>query len=173
MNGMHMILTFTFTTMGNCFPLAVTVVGLTEKEMYGKEFVHVRIPILCIGGGDVSVDSNQQYGHLFSMRNTEGAKKACFRYYQEHILILGINMQRKKYSKFDIEAGSTIPDKLTAVAWCDRDMSQIDAIKKSVEVYTENKIIANKQNAARSGVEQPADLACVFKSVKKSKSSHS
>ena len=36
----------------------------------------------------------------------------------------------------------------------------------SVDLYTENKIIANKQNAARSGVEKPADLARVFKSIK-------
>jgi hypothetical protein len=75
-------------------------------------------------------------------------------------------MQRKKYCKFDIEAETTIPDKLTMVVWCDGDMSQIDAIKQSVEVYIENKIIADKQNAVQSGVEQPADLAHVFNSVK-------
>ncbi len=49
---------------------------------------------------------------------------------------------------------------------CDGDLSQIDAIKQLVEVYIENKIIANKENAAQSGVEQPADLACVFKIIK-------
>jgi hypothetical protein len=32
-----------------------------------------------------------------------------------------------------------------------------------VELFAENKIIVNKQNAAQSGVEQPADLARVFK----------
>ena len=55
----------------------------------------------------------------------------------------------------------------TAVAWCDCDMSQIDAIKRSVDLYVENKMIANKLNATRSGVEQPADLARVFKSIKR------
>ncbi len=65
------------------------------------------------------MDSNQQLGHLFLMRNTESAKKAPFRYYQEHILIPGINLQRKKYCNFDITAGTTIPDMATAVAWCD------------------------------------------------------
>jgi hypothetical protein len=40
--------------MGNCFPLVVTVAGLTEKEMPGKDFVHVQIPGLCIGGGGVT-----------------------------------------------------------------------------------------------------------------------
>ena len=172
MNGLRVKLTFTFTAMGNCFPLVVTVAGLTEKEMPGKDFVHVEIPGLCIGGGGVSVDSNQQVGHLFLMRNTEGAEKARFRYYQEHVLIPGINLQRKNYCNFDITAGTTIPDTATAVAWCDGDMSQIDAIKRSVDLYVENKIIANKQNAAWSGVEQPADLARVFKSIKRIQSKH-
>jgi hypothetical protein len=148
MNGMRVKLTFTFTAMANCFPLAVTVVGLTEKKMPGVDFVHVQIPRLCIGGGGVSVDSNQQFRHLFLMRNTEGAKKDCFRYYQEHILLPGINLQRKKYCNFDINAGTTIHNKTTAVASCDGDMSQIDAIKQCVDLYVENKIIANKQNAA-------------------------
>jgi len=56
MNGMRVKLTFTFTAMGNCFPLVVTVTGLTEWEMSGKDFVHVEIPGLCIGEGGVSVD---------------------------------------------------------------------------------------------------------------------
>jgi hypothetical protein len=74
------------------------------------------------------VDSNQQLGHLFLTKNTEGAKKARFRYYQEHILISGINLQHMKYCNFDFNAGTTIPNKATAVAWCDSDMLQIDAI---------------------------------------------
>ncbi len=93
------------------------------------------------------------------MRNTDGAEKARFRYYQEHILIPGINPQRKIYCNFDIATGTTIPNMVTAVAWCDGDMSQINAIKRSVDLYVENKIIINKQNAAWFGVEQPADLA--------------
>jgi hypothetical protein len=34
-----------------------------------------------------------------------------------------------------------------------------------VELYVENKMIENKQNAAQSGVEQPADLARLFKVI--------
>ncbi len=54
MNGLQVKLTYTFTVMGNCFPLVVTVAGLIEKEMPGKDFVHVQIPGLCIGGGGVT-----------------------------------------------------------------------------------------------------------------------
>jgi len=158
MNGIKVKLTFTFTTMGNRFPLVVTVTGLTKWEMFGKDFVHVEIPGLCIGGGGVRVDLSEQCGHLFLMHNTEGAKKARFKYYQEKILIPGINLQRKKYFDFDIAAGTSIPDKATAVAWSDGNLSQVYAVTQSAELFTENKIIANKENAARSGVEQPADL---------------
>jgi hypothetical protein len=58
------------------------------------------------------------------------------------------------------------------VAWCDGDMSQIDAIKRCVDLYVENKINVNKQDAAWPGVDQPADLAWVFKSVKKIQKAH-
>jgi hypothetical protein len=101
------------------------------------------------------------------MHNTEGAEKAWFKYYQEKILIHRINLQWKRYCNFDIAAGTSIIDKATDVAWCDGDLSQIDAIKISVELYAENKIIANKQNAAQSGVKQLANLTHVFKIIKK------
>jgi hypothetical protein len=158
--------------MGNYFPLAVTVTGLTGWEMSGKDFVHVKIPGLCIGGGCVIVDSSEQCGHLFLMCNTERAEKARFKYYQEKILIPGINLQRKKYCDFDIAVGTSIPDKATAVAWCDGDLSQVYPVTQSAELFTENKIIANKQNAAQSGVEQPADLTPIFKIIKKIQPTH-
>ena len=60
----------------------------------------------------------------------------------------------------------------TSVAWCDGDMSQIDAIKQSVDLFVENKIVANKQNAAWSGAEQRADFALVFKSIQRIQSKH-
>jgi hypothetical protein len=118
MSSMQVKLTFTFTAMGHCFPLVVTVSGLTEQELSGQDFVHIEIPGLCIGGGGVVVDSNNQCGHLFLMHNTEGAERAWFKYYQEKILIPGINFQQQKYCNFDIAAGTSIPNKASAVAWC-------------------------------------------------------
>jgi hypothetical protein len=55
---------------------------------------------------------------------------------------------------------------LTAVAYCDGYISQIDEIKNSINLFVDNKVIANKQHASWSGVEQPADLARVFKLIK-------
>jgi hypothetical protein len=58
---------------------------------------------------------------------------------------------------------NSIPDKLTAVTYCDGDFSQINAIKSSINLFIDNKVIANKQHASWSEVNQPADLARVFK----------
>jgi hypothetical protein len=53
--------------------------GLSEREMpIGKEFIHVKVPGLCIGGGGVNIN-NQEVGHLIFMRNTKGAEMKRFR----------------------------------------------------------------------------------------------
>ena len=79
MSGMRVELRFTLTAMGS-FPLVVMVPRLTEWEMSVKDFVDIEIPVFCIGGGGVSVDSSKQCGHLLLMRNTDGAEKARFKY---------------------------------------------------------------------------------------------
>ena len=144
MNGMRVKLTFTFSAMGTSMPLVVTVTGLTEKEMPdGKEFIHVKVPGMCIGGGGVSA-KNQSYGHLLLMRNTEGAEKRRFTWYQENILMKGTSINCKVYCGFDDSSRREIPDRLTAVSWSDGDLSQIAAIKGCIDQLLENKIIANK-----------------------------
>ncbi len=56
----------------------------------GQEFIHVNIPGLCIGGGGVNIN-NDVVGHVLFMRNTEGAEKRRFKWYQQEILISVIN----------------------------------------------------------------------------------
>ena len=165
MSGMRLKCTFTFSALGACFPLVVTVAGLKDSEMPEKDFVHVTVPGLCVGGGGVNVN-NTEDGHIVFLRNDPGAEKKKFRWYQDTILIPGINAQRLHHDNFDASKGLDIPDALTAVSWCDGDLSQIDAITNSIPLFAENKIVANKQHAARSGVEQPADVSRVFKQIK-------
>ncbi len=55
---------------------------------------------------------------------------------------------------------------MTAMTYCDGDFSQIDAIKSSFNLFTNNKAIANKKHASWSEVKQPADLAKVFRLIK-------
>jgi hypothetical protein len=54
---------------------------------------------------------------------------------------------------------------LTAVTWCDGDLSQVHAIEKDNALFSWNRIRVNYQNAARTGVEQSADLAKVFTAI--------
>ena len=63
--------------------------------------------------------------------------------------LLTFCLHRKIYRKYD--GTGEIPESMTAVSWCDGDLSQIEAIKSMVDLYSDNNIIANKQNAARSG----------------------
>ena len=111
-------------------------------------------------------------GHLLFVRNTEGAEKKRLRRYQQEILLLGISDHHKQYAKFDASSGSPIPNKLTAITYCDGDLSQVDTIKTSIDLLVDNKVIANKQHASRLGVEQPADFAKVFKLIKNLLPSH-
>jgi hypothetical protein len=43
----------------------------------------------------------------------------------------------------------------------------MNVIKNSINLFTDNKVIANKQHASWSGVIQTADLARVFKLIKR------
>ena len=100
------------------------------------------------------------------MRNTEGAEKEYFQWYQDTVLLPGINDHHKQFDKYDDKSGRECLNKLTAVTWCNGDLSQISTIKQCIENYTANKVIACKQHAARSAVKQPADLAKVCMVIK-------
>jgi len=167
MCGMRVKLTFTFSAVGTCFPLVVTVTGLTDRELpNGEDFVHVEVPGLCIGGGGVNVE-NQGIGHVLFMKDNEGAEKKRFEWYQNEILVKGVNDHRKKFNEHDASTSKECPVNLTACSWCDGDLSQIHAITNGAKELTKHNIIANKQHAARSAVEQPADLSKVFMLIKK------
>ena len=132
--------------------------GLTEKELPDHEFVHVKIPGLC-NGGDVSVGGSLQDGHLFLMRNTVGAEKEMHKHYHEHILIPGIIHSGRSIMTL------TLMQEVLSQRIC---TSQIDAIKCNAELFRENEITCNKQNAARTAVEQSCDTGTVFRALKAS-----
>lgn len=166
MNGLRIKMTFTFSAAGTCAPLFFSVCGLTEQELPGESgFLHIEVPGLCVGGAGVNVGVETK-GHIFFMRSEKGAQVTRFEYYHDKVLVPFINLTRKEFCKFNVDAGTAIPVEDTAVSWCDGDLSEVASIASNVDKFVENKIICNKQNAARSGVEQPADLAKVFSSLK-------
>jgi hypothetical protein len=129
----------------------------------GKDLIVLKIPALCIGGSGVG--SNAQHGYVVFVRRGGGVDKMRFQFYQKHVLIPYINWLRKEYAGFDISVGSNIPDELTAVSWCDGDLSQLYSVTNEHSMLNDQKVIAKKQNTARTAVEQAADLAKVFKVV--------
>ena len=100
------------------------------------------------------------------MRNMEGAENEYVQWYQDTILLPGINDHCTQFGKYDDKSGREYPYKLTAVTWCNGDLSQISAIKKCIKNYTANKVIACKQHASMSAVKQPEGLAKVFMVIK-------
>ena len=58
---------------------------------------------------------------------------------------------------------------LTAVSWCDGDFAQVASIvsQESIREDDANRIVSNKHSAARTGTEQPCDLANVFSIMNK------
>ena len=73
----------------------------------------------------------------------------------------------KKFDEFDSTLNDRVLDQLTVASWCDGDLAQVASIIDDLSVFDEHKIIANKQSASRSGVEQAADAARVFPILKK------
>ena len=163
MCDMRVKLTYTFSAAGIIAPLFISVVGLTELELPMYRHLVLKIEGLSVGGGCVTI-GNRQVGYLMLVRGERGIEKERYSFYRDQVLLPFIENSRKEFST-NYEKGTKVPRHLKAVSWCDGDLAQIDNIvsRESISLYRENMIIACKQNAARSGVEQAADLTKVFK----------
>ena len=71
------------------------------------------IPGFCIGA-DTNVNIKET-GYVLFMRDTEGAKKQKFKWYQETVFIPGVNKNRLEFDDLDVSTCSDIPIEDTAV----------------------------------------------------------
>ena len=163
MCGLRVKLTYTFSAAGISAPIFVSIVGLTEREMPSSQCVSIKIKGLCIGGDGINIGTQQQGTILFMRNDVDKCDIQRYQIYRDEIFLPFVKRSREEFSEW--RDGMPIPEHLTAVSWCDGDLAQISNItcKESIELYKANKIIANKQNAARSGTEQAADLTKAFK----------
>ena len=161
MNGMRVKMTYTFSGAGTGAPIFVTVLGLTERELPHHQCITVSIEGLCVGGGGVTV-GNKQKGWLVFMRGETGMDKERYKTYRDKVFIPFVNASRNEFNGW--EDGDPITSDLQAISWCDGDLAQIENIvnEESLDIYKKNKIMANKQNPARTGSEQAADLTKTF-----------
>lgn len=77
-----------------------------------------------------------------------------------------------EYADSNVSDGTSILDELTAVAWCNSDLRQVNTIINEHDSFTDMKVIANKQSAHRTGVKQLADLAKLFVTFKQHAKNH-
>lgn len=99
-----------------------------------------------------------------SSDNTSEQKN--FDRYRENILVTLFSVCRSSYFKH--ENGTAISDDLMAVCRCDRDQSQLNAIKTELNQERDaiNKIVTRKCSASCTSVEQLYDTCHVFGSIR-------
>ena len=157
MNGLRVKLTYTFCSAGIMAPICISMLGLNERELPEDQCISLHIPGLCVGGGGVTV-GNKESGTLLFMRGDSGSDKKRYQIYRDKVLLPFIRKLRTEFGEWII--GTPISEEHRVVSWCDGDLAQIDNIvsEDSLSLYEDNLICACKQNAARSGTEQWADL---------------
>jgi hypothetical protein len=168
LNGLRVKITCAFSAAGTVADLFVSVCGLTEaelpKETCPEGILKIKIEGLCVGGAGVAVGT-KGHGWLVFVR-TDSDKKAdqkrhtCYR---DNVLLPIIQKSRAEFD--GSQENEAMKDEDQVVSWCDGDLAQVATIasEESLATCSKNKICANKQNAARSAVEQPADLTKCFK----------
>lgn len=159
MNGVRVKLNFNFSGAGTSSAICITVTGLTDHDMPKEDCIALAMEGLCIGEANVNLQ-NKGVGYVLLMKSKADAEKERFKFIRDHISIPFVNASRKEFGKYDQLCDGPIPVavKQTAVSWFDGDNSQIAVVKSEPEIYSKNKIIANKHNAGRTGTEQGDDL---------------
>lgn len=173
MNGFRIKLTFTFSAGGHMAPIYITVTGLSEKELpvslCPTGMLKIKIPGLAIGSA--TDPRNQELGYIVFLRKTgdNSLDVRRFRDYRNTVFIPFVGSLRKAYNGVEVDSGSKAPEGVTAVSYCDGDIPQVAAITDPVQMAKDAllRIISNKQNAARSAVEQAADLMKIFRFLKR------
>jgi hypothetical protein len=106
----------------------LTVSGLNDSKLPPDNDLVLKIPRLCIG--QLGIGGDAQFGYVAFTRKESGSDKKWFiyYYYKDEVLIPLINKMHENYVSYNTSAGMTIPDRLTVVARCDGDMSQVKAV---------------------------------------------
>ena len=86
--------------MNPLFPLCVSVTGLNEREMSGRDFVAVKFPGFCLGGGGIDV-GNKRPRWLTLSKDTPRAKEERCRWYLRDVFLPALNECRLCHDKFD------------------------------------------------------------------------
>ena len=84
--GMRVEFTLTFSVIGTCAPLFVTMPGLNEHNLHSKKNLLLQGKELRVGDGGVNIDDSA-YRYLFSMVTYENADLLRYAHYQKKTLL--------------------------------------------------------------------------------------
>ena len=182
LRGVRLVLNSTFTAGGLAAPIFVVCYGLTLVDMPYNDIVVVPIPGLTVGA-DRNIYSTKEGFLVFVRGNYEAddiqndderdeeaysKESRVAKLYRS--LVYHPFIHDVRVTQYGMDPNSDkIPDHLQAVGWSDGAQGQIKLITDEDNLKKEHelKITCNKQSAARTAVEQSADLGPTFKGVKK------
>ena len=190
LRGLRISLNNTFTAGGRCAPIFATIGGLKANEMPRDEIVICRVKGLVAASsmtgsmqegfivfvrGKYEVVSEEQTNQIddTDMANDDttdmslSKESRVAKIYREEVFYPFIHQIRTN----DYQLSSVteeIPDNLTAVSWMDGCHGQLKLTTTESVMKKEKKlkIVTCKHSAARTAVEQAADVGLMFKMVK-------
>ena len=153
----------TFTLLGRCAPIFLSVSGLTEREL--PKSANPNGLLLFEVQGLLMANSvkicNTQPGYVLLMRSEKGIDVSRYRIYRDSVFLPFVDSIRKEYDQWDGNMNNLQPN-MFVVSWQDGDIPEISNIAQDAETYHRHQVIANRHNPARTVVEQAADLAKAF-----------
>ena len=194
LRGLRISLNNTFTAGGQCAPIFACIFGLKPKEMPRDEIVVCRCKglvaasnvngsmddgfVVFIRGKFETVSEREDLSHQDDT-NTQtptqndipsplSKESRVAEIYRNKVYYPFIKRIRTDHYEMSNDNSTKIPDNLTAVSWMDgcRGQLKLTTTEKVLETEKALKIITNKHSAARTAVEQAADVGPMFKMMK-------
>ena len=178
--GLRIVLNTTFTAGGISAPIFVAVHGLSLEEMPRNDIVTISVPNLVVGSDrDIYTQGNgfvtfvrgsdADQPTISSTPNSNPSSKDArlANLYRKTVYYPFISKIRQ--SQYGHVEGNDIPDSLQVVSWMDGAHAQLKLLtnEENLKIEKEKKITICKHSAARTAVEQAADCAPCFKSMKR------
>ena len=168
LNGLRVKIAVTISAAGQAAQLYI-IVSVNEKQMPKDKtpdgVIVLEIEGLCFSG-TVS-PNNTSTGFLVFVRSdgTQAASVMRFKHQNKQIVKF-VNEARQQIFSHVVVDGQAVPTNMKAICWCDGAFDQLTANVLNDEVWALMNILCNKQNPARTGVEQAADLARLFPRIR-------
>jgi hypothetical protein len=166
--GRRVKLGTTGTAAGQAAAPYLIVGGLTEEEMPSSKtpdgFICMALPSFAVGG--TVNPGNKEVGYVVFTRSSGESHATIRRFLHQHKCYLEF-ISKIRQSQFSCQNDDEPPLRCTAVSWNDGASDQLVANRMDSGQFKKERVITNKQNAARTGTEQPEDLQRKYPIIRK------